>query len=352
MPGEHMKEQRFFVGTYTRETESRGIYTLSLDSGTGAIRILSSAGGSPNPSYLSKRGDLLFAASECPDHGATASYRIAGDGGLSLIDRFETGGSGTCHLTLSPDGRYVYAANYSSGSLFGVEVDSEGRFGRQTAFIQHQGSGPYPNRQQGPHAHFVSFLPDGEHLLCCDLGIDRVLAYRYHPADGSLTPDEALDIALPAGEGPRHFACSPDGRYLYIAGELSSNILHVQWGKNLEPVEVTSTLPAGFEGTNWPAHIQLSRDGRFLYLSNRGHDSIAVFPVDTQSGRLGEAAWSPCGGGWPRHFALSPDGRYMVVANQNSHDVTAWRLDEANGGLAEQTGRLEVPAATCVCFGR
>ena len=345
-----MKEQRFFVGTYTRETESRGIYTLALDSVTGALRILSSAGGSPNPSYLTGRGDLLFAASEGPDHGAIASYRIAGDGGLSLIDRFETGGSGTCHLTLSPDGCYVYAANYSSGSLFGVEVDSEGRFGRQTAFIQHQGSGPYPNRQQGPHAHFVSFLPDGQHLLCCDLGIDRVLAYRYHPADGSLTPDETRDIILPAGEGPRHFACTPDGRHLYIAGELSSNILHFRWGQAAEPVEVTSTLPAGFEGTNWPAHIELSRDGRFLYLSNRGHDSIAVFTVDQQSGRLGDAAWFSCGGGWPRHFALSPDWKYMIVANQYSSDVTAWRLDEGNGGLVEQTGRVDVTAAVCVFF--
>lgn len=121
-----MKEQRLFVGTYTRETESRGIYTLALDSVTGALRILSSAGGSPNPSFLTRRGDLLFAASEGPDHGALASYRIAGDGGFSLIHRFETGGSGTCHLTLSPDGRYVYAANYSSGSLFGVEVDPGG----------------------------------------------------------------------------------------------------------------------------------------------------------------------------------------------------------------------------------
>ena len=351
MPGEHMKVQRFFVGTYTRETESRGIYTLALDSGTGALRLLSSAGGSPNPSFLTTRGDLLFAASEGPDHGAIASYRIAGDGGLSLVDRFETGGSGTCHLTLSPDGRYVFAANYSSGSLFGVETDGQGRFGRQTAFIRHQGSGPVPGRQQGPHAHFVSFLPDGQHLLCCDLGIDRVLAYRYHPADGSLTPDEALDIALPAGEGPRHFACTPDGRHLYIAGELSSNVLHYRWGQSAEPVEVQRTLPAGFEGTNWPAHIQLSRDGRFLYLSNRGHDSIAVFTVDQQSGRLGEAAWYPCGGGWPRHFALSPDGRYMIVANQYSNDVTAWRLDEGNGGLAEQTAKLEVPAGVCVCFG-
>ena len=338
-----MKEHRFFMGTYTRETESRGIYTVALDSATGALRILSSAGGSPNPSFLTRRGDLLFAASEGADHGAIASYRIAGDGGLSLIDRFETGGSGTCHLTLSPDGRYVYAANYSSGSLFGVEVDGQGRFGRQTAFIQHQGSGPFPGRQEGPHAHFVSFLPDGEHLLCCDLGIDRVLAYRYHPADGSLTPDEALDISLPAGEGPRHFACTPDGRQLYIAGELSSNILHVQWGQSSVPAEVTRTLPAevtrtlpaDFEGTNWPAHIEFSRDGRFLYLSNRGHDSIVVFPVDPSTGRLGEAAWYPCGGQWPRHFALSPDGRNLIVANQNSNDVIAWRLDEGNGGLAE-----------------
>ncbi len=346
-----MKEQRFFVGTYTREKESRGIYTVALDSATGALRILSSAGGSPNPSYLSRHEDLLFAANEGPDHGAIASYRIAGDGGLSLIDRFETGGSGTCHLTLSPDGRYVYAANYSSGSLFGVETDGQGRFGRQTAFIQHQGSGPYPKRQQGPHAHFVSFLPDGQHLLCCDLGIDRVLAYRYYPADGSLMPDAALDIALPAGEGPRHFACTPNGGHLYIAGELSSNVLHVRLGQPAEIVEVRRALPAGFDGANWPAHIQLSRDGRFLYLSNRGHDSIAVFPVDPHTGRLGEGRWYPCGGGWPRHFALSPNGRYLVVANQNSNDVTAWRLDEGNGGFVEQTGRLDVPAPTCVCFG-
>ncbi len=116
-------------------------------------------------------------------------------------------------------------------------------------------------------------------------------------------------------------------------------------------MEVRRTLPAGFDGTNWLAHIQLSRDGRFLYLSNRGHDSIAVFPVDPRSDRLGEAAWYPCGGGWPRHFELSPDGRYLVVANQNSNDVTAWRLDEGNGGLVEQTGRVGAPAAVCVCFG-
>lgn len=346
-----MKEQMIYIGTYTRDTDSRGIYTLAMDRESGALRQAGSIGGCENPSFIVKKGEILYAASERGDRAALASYHIEEDGSLCPADRFETEGSGTCHLALSPDGRHAAGANYSSGSVFAVQVNEEGLFLRQTAFISHQGSGPDAERQQGPHAHFVSFLPGGEQLLCCDLGTDRVAAYEYQAEEGRLIPRPEADIIVRPGFGPRHFACTPDGRQLYVIGELSNEVLRCRLEGRFQPAGSKNALPASFHGTSWASHIALSPDGRFLYAGNRGHDSIAVLPLDRLSGRMGEAAWYPCGGRWPRHFAISGCGGYLLVANQYSNDVCAWRLDKLSGGLAELTGRAEIPSPSCICFG-
>ena len=346
-----MKEQMVYIGSYAQGTDSRGIHALALDMESGALRPVGSIGGCENPSFIIKHGNILYAASERADRAALASYHIDEDGALYPADLFETEGSGTCHLAISRDGRHVIGANYSSGSVFAVQVNEEGRFVRRTAFISHQGSGPAAGRQEGPHAHFVSFLPGGRQLLCCDLGADRVMAYEYLAEEGSLIPRPEADIIVRPGFGPRHFACTPDGRHLYLIGELSNEILHFRLKGSFQTAESKSALPASFEGISWASHIALSPDGRFLCAANRGHDSIAVFLIDPSSGRMGEAAWYPCGGRWPRHFAVSGCGNYMLVANQYSNDVSTWRLDKESGGLAEPTGRAEIPSPSCVCFG-
>lgn len=346
-----MREDYFFVGSYTQGSASRGIHTVAMDPVTGGIRLAGSAGSDVNPSFLTRHGDFLYSVSEREGQGALVSYRIEKGGKLMFVDRFRTDGSDTCHITLSPNGRHAYAANYSSGSVFGVEVDAQGRFAGQTAFIRQSGIGPYPGRQEGPHAHFVSFLPDGRYLLCCDLGADRVFAYRYNDQDGSLHPEKEMDIPLPAGFGPRHFACSRDGERLYITGELSSKAAYYRRRAKAERIEEKSTLPEGFKGSSWASHIQLSVKGEFLYAANRGHDTIIVFPIDRASGRMGQARHYPCGGHWPRHFAISPRGGYLIVANQYSGDVTAWRLNERDGGLEEMSGKLFVPSPACITFG-
>ncbi|MFN8371914.1 MAG: lactonase family protein [Anaerolineae bacterium] len=216
--------------------------------------------------------------------------------------------------------------------------------------MRNHGHSIVPQRQESPHAHCVVLHPNGQHVFVVDLGIDQILVFRLH--DGQLTPLSSAHTT--PGAGPRHIAVHPNGRYLYVSTELDSTLLIYAFDAargTLEHLQTLSTLPADFAGTSYGADVQVAPSGRFVYASNRGHDSLAVFAVDADSGTLTLVEIVSCGGQWPRNFALDLSGDYLIVANQHSAALVVYRVDADTGRLTAsgETVSVPTPSASSSC---
>ena len=350
---------RIYVGTYTGP-KSKGIYQVRLDLASGALGTPEVAGETANPSFLaihpSRR--FLYAVNEVwGPAGKTAAmlsaFAIAPDTGkLARLNQQATTGAGPCYVTVDREGRNALAANYGSGSVCVMPIGHDGRLGEATAFIQHKGSGPNPRRQEGPHAHCIDLDPAGRFALAADLGLDKVMVYRFDPAKGTLVPNDPPAAAVAPGAGPRHVAFHPSGRFVYVISEMASTVTAFNYDAQrgtLGELQTVSTLPADFHGESATAEVQVHPGGRFLYGSNRGHDSIAIFAI-AGDGMLKSLGHTPTHGKTPRHFAIDPTGAYLLAANQNSDTVVVFRIDQETGSLSRTGGAASVPSPVCVQF--
>lgn len=363
-----------YIGAYTSATSpqgrrSEGIYHFQFDPATGALTPAGVTTGIANPTWLtlSPNGRCLYAASEVREHGqrlggAVVAYaRDRATGELTRINDALTTGAGPCHLSLDPAGRLLLVANYASGSLTVFPVRADGGLEPASQVIQHAGNGPVADRQEGPHAHCIVPDPTGRYALAADLGIDKVMIYRMDVDGKRLAPADPPSADVAPGAGPRHLAFHPSGRWLYVTGELNSTLTvfswDAEWGR-LGHVQAIGTLPAGWTGINYPAEVAVAASGCFVYMSNRGHDSIAIFAVDGATGKLTPAGHEPTQGNFPRHFALDPTGAFMVVANQNGDNIVVFRVDGETGQLTPVLSTVEgptghavtVPMPVCVRF--
>ena len=346
-----MSSSLFFVGTYTGASGSEGVYACRLEHGTGAMTILGHGPKIENPSYLAldSKKHRLYAVSETGDGSVTALSFDPQTGALTPINRQPSKGSDPCHLGLDPKGRYLLAANYSSGTVARFPLLPDGSLGAPES-DQHVGNGPNKARQEKPHAH--SFNPDaaGKLAYACDLGNDRIYTYRVDR--GRLESHEPPFLALTPGSGPRHMAWHPKGRFAYVVNELEMSVTTLAYDRitgALTPLGSVATLPRPKTDADTAADIHLSPSGKFLYASNRGHDSLAIFAVDGKSGKLTPLGHEPTQGKTPRNFALTPSGDMLVVAHQNSDSLVAFSVDSKSGKLAA-VGQLKVPAPVCVKF--
>ena len=347
-----------YIGTYA-QGEEKGIYLLEFDAETGELASKGRACEAESPSFLAMHSSqpILYATCERGQpEGIVSAYRMdAKSGLLRLINQQSSKGAAPCHLAVAPSGKHVAVANYMSGTVALFPVLDDGGLGEASAVVQHEGCSVNPRRQAGPHAHSVNFDAAGHHLYAADLGIDKMITYRYDPAHGTLTPSEPPFVSLAPGAGPRHLAFHPAGQFAYVLNELDSTLTAFTKDPatgGLDLIGSFSTLPAGYDGQSTTAEIRVHPSGRFLYASNRGHDSIAVFSIDPSSGSLTPLGHTPTGGKTPRNFNLHPTGRYLLVANQESNNVVVLRIDP-EGGLLEPTGHSEsVPAPVCVVLSR
>jgi 6-phosphogluconolactonase len=349
-----------YIGTYTRGDRD-GIYVLRLDLSSGKLTPVSSAGGIANPSFLALHpsGRFLYAVSEVSDLGGAKVGGVSAftvdpkSGKLSLLNQEPCGGAGPCHLVVDRTGKHVLVANYGGGSVSVLGVGDDGRVGKTTAVVEHKGSSVNPQRQEGPHAHSIHLDAANRFAFAADLGLDRVLVYRFDAAAGTLAPHEPPSAALKPGAGPRHFAFHPSGRRAYVINELDSTLTAFDYDPQrgaLEEVQTISTLPEGFKGSNSTAEVQVSPSGRFVYGSNRGHDSIAVFAVDADKGTLRLIEHEPTQGKTPRNFGIDPTGSFLLAANQGSDTVVVFRIDAASGALSPAGNVASVPMPVCVKF--
>jgi 6-phosphogluconolactonase len=350
-----MPAMRFYVGTYTEKTASKGIYQCDLDDTSGVMKVVGVAAEVMNPSFLAPHpnGKFLYAVGEGGGERNVHAYAIEAGGALRKLNSEASKGAGACHLSVDPSGRCVMVAHYGSGHVSVLPVSSDGKVEPVSSIVKHEGHGTDRKRQDGPHAHSVNPSPDGRFALACDLGLDKVMVYKLDAAAGTIVPNDPPSASVPPGAGARHLAFHPSGEFAYVINEMGNSVtvFHYDRGHGiLDPVETVGTLPADFSGTSYCAEVAVHPSGKWLYGSNRGHDSIAVFEIDGGSGKLTLRGVTPCGGKWPRHFAIDPSGKFVVVANQHTNDLVPFRIDEKTGAISPSGDRVEVPSAVCVRF--
>ncbi len=349
------KQSLVYIGTYTRNNPSLGIYVYRYDPASGALEFLSTAPKVDSPSYLatSPDGRFLYAVVE-NDNGVIASFAIDRDKGmLRLLNQQSTHGAHPCHLALDRTGKWVVVANYSSGNVAVFPVEIDGSLGPATDVLQQKGTGPNAARQEGPHAHSVTFDPAGRFLVVADLGADKVFTYTLDTTKGKLVPAKTASISMAPGSGPRHFAFHRSGKFAYAINELLSTITVLAYdGKegSFTELQTISTLPEGWKGSSTCADIDIHPNGKFLYGSNRGHDSIAMFAIDQRTGRLTSLGQEPIRGKTPRNFALSKDGRFLLVGGQETNNIVAFAVDPVRGRLTPTGKEWPVPAPVCILF--
>ncbi|MFN4261883.1 MAG: lactonase family protein [Gemmataceae bacterium] len=348
-----------YIGTYTRG-DSKGIYLLELDLASGKLTDKGLAGAVAHPSFLAIHPNkrYLYAVSEVATvdgqkgGGVTAFAIDPKTGKLTELNRQLSGGTGPCHLVVDQEGKAVLVANYGSGSVASLPLQADGRLKEAASVIQHEGSSVNPQRQQGPHAHSINLDANNRYAMAADLGLDKVLVYRFDPAQGTLTPSDPPSVSTVAGGGPRHFAFHPNGRNAYTNNEILSSVTAFQYDPDkgiLKELQTLSTLPKNFKGNNSTAEIQVHPSGKFLYVSNRGHDSIAIFAIGPD-GKLTAQGHQSTQGKTPRNFGIDPTGTYLLAANQATDNVVAFRIDPETGQLTPTGSSVNVPAPVCVKF--
>jgi len=346
-----------FVGTYTDKTDSKGIYAYEFDSGTGKLTPKGLAAETPNPSWLAihPNGKFLYAANESGKQSTISAFSIDGKSAkLTVLNQLPALGEDPCHLSFDKTGRYLFAANYTSGNVVVFPILPDGKLGGATANVRDEGTlGPNKERQEAPHSHWVQVSSDNRFVFVADLGLDRILVYRFDSSKGTLTWNKPSFVPLAPGAGPRHAAFSPDGRHFYVLSEINSTVTSFAYAPDrdiFENLGVAPMLPAGFQGRNEAAEIGIHSSGNWLFASNRGHDTIAVFAIDPASGKLTTAGEYPVGGKEPRHFAFDPTGQFLLAENQNSNSIVTFRINASTGALTQVSSLDGIPSPVCLVF--
>ncbi|HEY6301699.1 MAG TPA: lactonase family protein [Terriglobales bacterium] len=349
-----------FVGTYT-EKESKGIYAYLFDAAFSELTPLGVAAETTNPSFLAidPSHRFLYAVNEVQNYegassGAVSAFAIDSlTGKLSLLNQAPSRGADPCYITFDKTGNYALVANYTGGSVAVFPVQRDGTVGEPSAFVQHRGSSVNKERQEGPHAHWIETTPDNRFAIAVDLGLDELLVYRFDAGKGSLTPNDPPFASLDPGAGPRHLAFHPNGKFAYVVNELQSTITAFSYDPGqgaLKKMKTVTTLPHGFSGRNDTAEIRVHPSGKFLFASNRGHDSIAVFSIDSHSGALTLVGHFPTQGKTPRDFEIDPTGTLLFAANQDTNSIVVFRIEPKNGRLTPAGQILHVPSPVCLKF--
>ncbi len=353
---------RVYVGTYTNsKSKSEGIYTFDFDGVTGALTNQSVAAKTDNPSFLAfhPTRKFLYAVNEVGQYGGKPTGSVSGfaidpkTGGLSPLNSESSGGADPCYLTVDATGSDVLVANYSGGSVSVLPVGADGKLGPARSTIQHRGSSVNKSNQSGPHAHSVDLDSTNRVAVVADLGLDKVMVYRFDPGGGTLQPNIPPFASLPPGSGPRHLAFAPDGRHAYVINEISCTITVFDYDQargSFAALQTISTKPDPVKPGDSTAEVVVHPSGRFVYGSNRGPDTLAIYSADPASGKLTLVGFQPTGGKSPRNFAIDPTGQFLLAANQNSDTIRVFRVDQGTGRLAPVGEPAACPSPVCIRF--
>jgi 6-phosphogluconolactonase len=363
------KKLLVFVGTYTLPIlfgtgsvlmgKGEGIYVYQMDQVSGALEFSSKITCVANPSFLAfdPKQRFLYAVNELKifedkPTGTISAFSVDSETGkLKFLNTKPTQGTDPCHVTVDKNGRYALVANFMSGSVCVLPILKDGSLGDATDFVQHHGSSVNPERQAGPHAHAAILDEENRYVLVPDLGMDRIMIYKYDPHHGKLEPNDEPWIQVKAGSGPRHLAFIPNGRHAYLTNELDSTLVAFAYDKKngkLKEIQTVPALPKDFSGESTCADIHVSPSGTFVYASNRGHNSIVVYKINQRTGELTYVGHESTQGNTPRNFAIDPTGRFLLAANQNTDTIVTFRIHDETGRLSPTGHVTKVPTPVCI----
>jgi 6-phosphogluconolactonase len=341
---------RAYFGTYTGG-KSQGIYAADFDAATGKLGGPKLVAKTANPSFLALHpsGKFLYACNETDNFdgekaGAITAFAIEADGSLKELNQKTSSGAAPCHLVVDKTGKNVLCANYTGGNVCVYSLKPSGELDQQTAMIKHEG--------KRTHAHSINLDAANRFAFVADLGLDKVMIYKFDAAKGTLTPNDPPAGICPMGGGPRHFAFSPNGKFAYVCEETSSAVTAFAYDPtkgSLTELQTLSTLPTKVEG-NSTAEVAVHPTGKFVYVSNRGHNSIAIFQADLASGKLTAAGHQTKDIKVPRNFGIDPSGRCCVVCSQAGDDAQTFKVNLETGALEPTGNKIEIGAPVCVKF--
>ena len=350
-----------YVGTYTESGSTEGIHLVRMDRGSGKLEHIGSVESGAHPSFLTihPNGRVLYAANEIGTYkgkksGAVSAFDIASDtGNLTRRNEQLSEGGAPCYLSVDRGGKFVLVANYSGGNVALLPLDNDGSLSPATHVEQHTRSGPSPAGREASHAHCIVAHPSNRFVLAADLGLDRVFLYRLDVEGQALRHVSGGDAAMHSGAGPRHIAFHPTLPLIFVANELDSTITTLRFDTELgvlSPIDTRSTIRETSTVRNYPGDIHVAPSGRTVYVSNRGHNSIAVFSIAESTGALALEQVISTGGDWPRNFSLDPTGRWLLVANQRSGSIVVISRDHESGLLQPTGEQLELARPACLRF--
>jgi 6-phosphogluconolactonase len=348
------QENFMIVGTYD-SPKSHGVHVFRFNSDNGTAKEISHI-KSPNPSFVAVSPDerFVYAVHETAPQdgkgGEIAAFTFNKQNGtLTLLNKQLSGGDHPCHVEVDKTGKWVFASNYSSGSLSVFAVKQDGSLDTATV-IRHTGSGKHPQRQKGPHVHGAIIAPGNDHLFVTDLGIDKVVNFNFNSTTGQLTPFVPAYAQSEPGSGPRLFTFHPNNKFAYVIEELSGTVSAYHYKKgHIYPVQRISTMKAGDSSYAGSADVHVSPDGKFLYASNRAKvNSIAIYRVNKKDGKLTLIGHQSELVNTPRNFSIDPSGKFLLCENQGSDEIVIFKRDEKTGLLSDSGNRVSIGKPVCI----
>ncbi len=354
-----------WVGTSTpRNGLSKGIYRLTFDTDKGTLSKATLAAEVANPGWVtvSPDGKRLYAAGTIHGKPSIVAYKIrdwsgGADKSLELINSQPIGDGGACHVSVNPTGKFLLSAQYGGGSVAVFPLSADGKIEPRSQLIEHEGgSRVVGNRQNSPHPHWTGFDAQNKFAYVPDLGLDAVVIYRINHEDGTLESEHVAKC--PPGGGPRHMKFHPDGKHAFVLNELKLAVTTFEYSASTGALKPLGTVPAltekqkARESFNSAAEIRVHPGGKYVYSSNRGHDSISTYKVDTTNGSLTRVEVEPVRGGWPRNFNIDPSGKWLLAAGRDSNTLSVFEINQDSGELTYKRNVAFVPSPICVAFGK
>lgn len=339
----------FYIGSYGKN-DDKGIYIFTLNEETLEMKKIQQIVTIDYPSYMICDDHNLYVAyknaSSENDGGGIGSFSIYNNE-LILNNNYSSSGRSYTHLCISDNKKYIFAANYHIGATASYRIETKAVKEKISA-VRHKGRGPdLLKRQTGPHAHYVGITPDKEFVYSVDLGADKVVMYRYH--QGVLMEDADYTLSIVPGSGPRHMIFSPDGRFAYLVNEITNTIMVFKYVEGrYSLIQAVSSIPRHFKGFSSAAAIRLTSSGKHLFVSNRGHDSIALYRVNQETGKV-SLLYMVHTGKEPRDFNVYND-EFLIIACQGDNKLQLMTFDEENEKLLLSDSEVELPAPVCVAF--
>ncbi len=345
-----------YVGCFTsekRKARGKGVAVFRIDADTGTWTHVQACDAIANPGYIALDRTQRFLYSAHGDSSETASYaRDPETGRLTFLNKQDTAGDNSSTVAVDASNRYVLLSTGPGVALFPRNADGS-LAPRSALVLPHGEPGPWKRHQEHAHPHQALFDPGGRFVLAPDKGVDCVHLLRFDGNAGTLVENDPHCVHARSGAGPRHLSFHPAKPYAYLVNELSSTITAYRWDGErgtLSPFQIVPTIPDTYTGPNTGAEIEVAPSGKFLYVSNRGHDSVGTFAVDTETGKIAPLSWESTQGKKPRFFCLGPGGTHLFAANEDGHTITEFAVDTNSGKLTPTGQVIETGSPTCIVF--